>query len=106
MAALAVLNEGSGPMKQSKSSQERIIYPFGRPKRTPASDCDRQLSAAVRSASMPGKRSMPTWGSGLHPFLRWKKSSRLIADLSLDKYLGQRLTRKRSMACELFAGKF
>jgi hypothetical protein len=89
MAVLAVLNEGCGPMKQSKFSEERVIYPFGTPSRAPASDCDRQLSSSVYA---------------------WKKKhahfgeERAASLPTLEEE--QRLTRKRSMACELFAGQF
>jgi putative transposase len=100
MAALAVLDERSGPMKRSKFSEEQIVYAIRQAEAgTPVGDLCRQLGVSDATFYAWKKKYAHLGVSELRRLRQLEEENsrlkRLVADLSLDKHMLSEALRKK-----------
>jgi len=100
MAASAVLDERSGPMKRSKFSEEQIVYAIRQAESgTPVGDLCRQLGVSDATFYTWKKKYAHLGVSELRRLRQVEEENarlkRLVADLSLDKHMLSEALRKK-----------
>jgi putative transposase len=100
MAASAVLDERSGPMKRSKFSEEQIVYAIRQAEGgTPVGDLCRQLGVSDATVYAWKKKYAHLGVSELRRLRQLEEENsrlkRLVADLSLDKHMLSEALRKK-----------
>jgi putative transposase len=101
MAASAVLDERSGPMKRSKFSEEQIVYALGQAESgTSIGDVCRQLGIVEQTFYAWKKKYAHLGVSELRRLRQLEEENhrlkrRLVADLSLDKHMLSEALRKK-----------
>jgi putative transposase len=100
MAASAVLDERSGPMKRSKFSEEQIVYAIRQAEAgTPVGDLCRLLGVSDATFYTWKKKYAHLGVSDLRRLRQVEEENarlkRLVADLSLDKHMLSEALRKK-----------
>jgi putative transposase len=100
MAASAVLDERSGPMKRSKFSEEQIVYAIRQAESgTPVGDLCRQLGVSDATFYAWKKKYAHLGVSELRRLRQLEEENsrlkRLVADLSLDTHMLSEALRKQ-----------